>query len=119
MKDMLYLESAKYIGHDNSQYVLKQPVHKRQEAIHSAVILSKSEVAQYFSGDKRKEDEADAKLVKKVHEAIEVLKEHSKQEEAKKANTAEKTNIEMPQNEIEEILNLDFTGLITDMMLKD
>jgi len=117
MKDMLHLESAKYLGHDNSEYVLKQPAHKRERISHSAVILSKSEVAQYFSNDKG--NEADEKLVKKAHEAIEVLKEHTKQEEARKTNTAEKSNIEVSKNQIEEVLNLDFTGLITDMMLKD
>jgi len=96
----------------------KQPVHHRRREIgRPAVILTKSEVAQYFSSDT--ENKADTELVRKAHEAIEVLKEHSKQEEARKANTAEKSSIEMPKNEIEEILTLDFAGLITEEMLKD
>jgi len=95
----------------------KQPLYKRNEIGRPAVILTKSEVAQYFSGDS--ENVADAKLVKKVHEAVEVLKAHSKQEEAKKTNTVERSNIEMPKNEIEEVLNLDFAGLITEAMMKD
>jgi len=95
----------------------KQPIHRMKEIGRPAVILTKSEVAQYFSGDS--ENVADARLVKKVHDAIEILKEHSKQDETKKTNTAEKTNIEIPKNEIEEVLTLDFTGIISDTMLKE
>jgi ATP-dependent helicase/DNAse subunit B len=116
VKDILHLESAKYIKHDNSQYVLK-PVQKKEEVFHPSVILTKSEVEQYFSTGKG--NEADAKLAQKAQEAIEVLKEHSKQEEAKKANTTEKGNIETSPYQMEEVLNLDFQGLILDSVLKD
>jgi hypothetical protein len=117
VRDLLHLESDKHIEHDNSQYVLKQPVQKKEEAVRPIVILSKSEVAQYFSTGKG--DTTDAKLAKKAHEAIEVLKEHVKQEETKKANAAEKSNAETSQEQItEDVLNLDFKDLISDSVLK-
>jgi hypothetical protein len=117
MRDLLHLESDKYIEHDNSQYVLKQPVQKKEEAVRPTVIFSKSEVAQYFSTDRG--NETDAKLAKKAHEAIEVLKAHAKQEETKKAIVGEKSNTEVSKKQIEEVLNLDFKDLISDSILKD
>jgi hypothetical protein len=116
IKDMLHLESAKYVKSDNSQYVLK-PVQKKEETFRPSVILSKSEVEQYFSTGKG--NEADIKLAQKAQEAIEVLKEHSKQEEAKKANMTEKGNAETSPYQMEEVLNLDFQGLILDSVLKN
>jgi hypothetical protein len=117
MRDFLHLENDKYIEHDNSQYVLKQPVQKKEETVRPAVVFSKSEVAQYFSTGRG--NETDAKLARKAHEAIEVLKAHVKQGEANKTSAAEKGNTEAPKKQIEEVLNFDFEDLILDSMLKD
>jgi intergrase/recombinase len=117
VKDFLHLESDKHIEHDNNQYVLKQPIQKKEEAIRPLVVLSKSEVAQYFSTGKG--DDTNVKLVKKAQEAIKVLKEHAKQEEIGKEETAEKSNAEASQKQIiEEGLSLDFNDLISDSVLK-
>jgi hypothetical protein len=117
VKDFLHLENDKHIEHDNSQYVLKQPVHKKEDAIRPTVIFSKSEVAQYFSTGRG--SETDAKLARKAHNAIEVLKEHVKQDEVKKAASAVKSNDGEAQKHKEEVLNLDFEGLISDSILNN
>jgi argonaute-like protein implicated in RNA metabolism and viral defense len=120
VKDFLHLDRNKYIDHDNSQYVLKQPLEKKEEPIRPTVILKKSEVAQYFATGRG--DDADAKLAKKARHAIEVLKEHLKEEEAEKAEAAEeaeKVFFETPQKQIiEEAISLDFENLISDKVVK-
>jgi hypothetical protein len=121
VKDFLHLDRSKYIDHDNSQYVLKTPIEKKEEtSVRPTVVLKKSEVAQYFATGRG--DDADAKLAKKARHAIEVLKEHLKEEEAEKAEaaeTAEKELFEIPQKQIiEEAISLDFENLISDKVVK-
>jgi hypothetical protein len=122
VKDFLHLDRNKYIDHDNSQYVLKQPVEKKEEPVRPTIVLKKSEVAQYFATGRG--DDADAKLAKKARQAIEVLKAHIKEEEAEKAEEAEEAEkglIETSQKkkiEIEEVINLNFENLISDKVLK-
>jgi hypothetical protein len=120
VKDFLHLDRNKYIDHDNSQYVLKQPIEKKEETVRPTIILKKSEVAQYFSTGTG--DNADAKLAKKARDAIEILKAHIKQEEAEKAEEAEEAErgfIETPKKQvIEEAINLNFENLISDKVVK-
>jgi hypothetical protein len=120
VKDFLHLDRSKYIDHDNSQYVLKQPLEKKEEPVRPTVILKKSEVAQYFATGRG--DDADAKLAKKARDAIEILKAHIKQEEAEKAEEAEEAErgfIETPKKQvIEEAINLNFENLISDKVVK-